>query len=92
MKFVYQAENLLDAHLVKGALESHGIPAYVAGEHLTGGIGQLPTMGLVAVMVGDHDVEGAEALVAELRRAPAATSAREDDEAALEGDWLPKPA
>lgn len=93
MKFVYQAENLLDAHLVKGALESHGIPAFVAGEHLTGGIGQLPTMGLLAVMVADDDVAGAEALVAELRRAPPAVSPYDDeDEAALEGDWLPKPA
>ena len=93
MKFVYQAENLLDAHLVKGALESQGIPAFVAGEHLTGGIGQLPAMGLLAVMVGDNDVESAEALIAELRRAPPAVSSRDgEDEAALEGDWIPKPA
>ena len=91
MKFVYQAENLLDAHLVKGALESHGIPAFVAGEHLTGGIGQLPTMGLLAVMVANDDVASAEALVADLRRAPA-SSRDDEDETALEGAWLPKPA
>jgi len=92
MKFVYQAENLLDAHLVKGALESHGIPAFVAGEHLTGGIGQLPTMGLLAVMVADDDVASAESLVAELRRAAPASIRDDEDEAALEGDWVPKPA
>lgn len=91
MKSVYQAENLLDAHLVKGALENQGIPAFVAGEHLIGGIGQLPTMGFLAVMVGDDDVEAAHTLVTELRRA-APSSAREDDDAALESDWIPKPA
>ena len=27
MRVVYEAENLIDAHLVKGLLEHHGIPA-----------------------------------------------------------------
>lgn len=89
MKFVYQAENLLDAHLVKGALENQGIPAFVTGEHLTGGIGQLPALGLCAVMVRDDDIEHAASLIAELRRAGGA--ANEVDEA-FEADLVPKPA
>ena len=67
-------------------------PQCVLGEHLASGIGQLPTMGLVAVMVGDDDVEAASALVAELRRPTARSLELDDDEAQLEGDWAPKPA
>lgn len=55
LRVVYEAENVIDAHLVKGMLENDGIPAYVRGEHLTGALGELPVMGLVAVCVADAD-------------------------------------
>ena len=51
MRTVYEAQNLIDAHLVKHALEAEGIPTFVRGESLTGGIGELGVFGLVAVMV-----------------------------------------
>ena len=51
MRTVYEAANLIDAHLVRQALEAAGIPAFVRGEALTGGIGELGVFGLVAVMV-----------------------------------------
>ena len=53
MRVVYEAENLIDAHLVKGMLEGAEIPVFVRGEYLTGALGDLPTMGLVAVCVSD---------------------------------------
>lgn len=59
MKIVYRAANIIDANLVKGALEQAGVPAFVSGEYLTGGIGQLPVGDLVNVMVADIDVERA---------------------------------
>jgi hypothetical protein len=68
MQTVYEAENLLDAHLVKGALEQQGIPAYVAGEYLTGAMGELPVMGLVAVMVPQHCLPAARDIVAAVDR------------------------
>lgn len=55
MRVVYEAENVIDAHLVKGMLENEDIPAFVRGEYLAGGIGDLPVMGLVAVCVADSD-------------------------------------
>ncbi|HEY0232483.1 MAG TPA: DUF2007 domain-containing protein [Dokdonella sp.] len=64
MKIVYRAENIIDAHLVKGALAAEGITAFVAGEYLTGAIGELPVGNLVSVMVSDHDVERASAVAA----------------------------
>ena len=51
MQVVYEAANLIDAHLVRHALEHAGIPAYVRGEALLGGIGELPACGLIDVCV-----------------------------------------
>lgn len=59
MKIVYRAENIIDANLVKAALAEAGIEAFVSGEYLTGGVGQLPALDLVNVMVADADVERA---------------------------------
>jgi hypothetical protein len=51
MQVVYEAAHLVDAHLVRHALESAGIPVHIRGEALVGGIGELPAGGLVAVLV-----------------------------------------
>jgi hypothetical protein len=67
MRVVYEAENVIDAHLVKGLLENAQIPAYVRGEHLTGAMGELPVMGLIAVCVSEIDLPTAERVVSEWR-------------------------
>ncbi|HET8763588.1 MAG TPA: DUF2007 domain-containing protein [Rhodanobacter sp.] len=66
MRTVYRAENLVDAHLVKDALEHAEIPAFIAGEYLTGGVGQLPALDYLAVMVPDSAVPAAEDVVREV--------------------------
>lgn len=66
MQVVYQAGNLIDAHLVRIALEQARIPAFVLGEALVGGIGELPACGLVAVCVPSSRWPEARALVAAL--------------------------
>ena len=66
MRVVYLADNLFDAHLVKHALEAEGIPAFVRGEALTGGIGELGVFGLVGVMVPDLAVPEAREIIARL--------------------------
>ena len=63
MQVVYEAANLIDAHLVRHALEDAGIPAFVRGEALLGGVGELPACGLVAVCVPDAAWPQADALV-----------------------------
>lgn len=82
MRTIYHAENILDAHLLKAALEAQGIPAYVAGEYLTGAIGELPPMGLVSVMVPEACLPAARAVVdgvdAQLREARAAIASDDD--------------
>jgi ethanolamine utilization protein EutA (predicted chaperonin) len=69
MHIAYRAETLIDAHLVKDALERAEIPAFVTGEYLTGGVGQLPAMDYVAVMVPEAAREAADHVVAEVERA-----------------------
>lgn len=86
MRIVYHAESLIDAHLVKGALEQAGIPAFVSGEYLTGGIGQLPARDLVAVAVPDSCVEAAAPVLERLETLRTEASGRGADDL---GDMLP---
>lgn len=67
MRVVYEAENIIDAHLVKGLLEQQGIPAFVRGEYLAGGVGDLPVMGFVAVAVPDSHLAEATAALQEFK-------------------------
>ena len=66
MRTVYEAANLIDAHLVRQALEAEGIPAFIRGEALIGGMGDLGVFGLVAVMVPEAAWPQARSLVEEL--------------------------
>ena len=66
MKPVYDAANLIDAHLVRHALEDAGIPVFIRGEALTGGIGELPVHGMLQVCVPDAAWPEADAVVREL--------------------------
>jgi hypothetical protein len=85
MHVVYEAENLIDAHLVRGRLQGEGIDAFVRGEHLAG-IGELPVSGLLAVCVGSHDLARARELISDW----AAQAASFDDDA--EADAEPGPS
>ena len=63
MQLAYQADNLFDAHLVKHALEAAGIPAFVFGESLLGGGGELPLFGVLRVCVPDTAFPEAQDIV-----------------------------
>jgi hypothetical protein len=69
MRIIYRAQNLIDAHLVKDALEGADVPAFISGEYLTGGVGQLPAMDYVAVLVPESSVSIAEPIVREIDNA-----------------------
>jgi putative signal transducing protein len=55
VKIVYEAENIIDANLVKNVLAQEGIVAFVSGQYLIGAAGELPPMGLINVMVAAID-------------------------------------
>lgn len=64
MRCIYQADNLIDAHLALHRLQDAGIEAQVLGGYLTGALGELPVMGLVRVVVAEQDAERATACLA----------------------------
>lgn len=66
MRTIHQSNHLFQAHLVKHALEEADIPAFVLGESLIGGMGELPSLGLLRVCVPESQVEAAAAVVAGL--------------------------
>lgn len=63
MKIVYNATNSLEAHMIRGLLEQQDIPAYVHGEHLQSGVGEIPTIGLVKVNVDDENYQAAKKII-----------------------------
>jgi hypothetical protein len=62
---VYDAAHATDAHLIKHLLEDAGIPSYIRGEHLQGGLGELPVHGLLSVCVPGSEAARARAIVLE---------------------------
>ncbi|MGH8111314.1 MAG: putative signal transducing protein [Rhodanobacteraceae bacterium] len=82
MRVVYHAEGIVDAHLVKDALDHAGIPAFISGEYLIGGVGQLPARDFLAVSVPDVFVEDSGPVVREITdmlRAPVAEEPQPED-------------
>ena len=62
---VYHASNSIEAYLIKNLLEQQEIPAYVFGDYLQGGVGEIPAIGLVTVNVSDSDYTRAKVIVDE---------------------------
>jgi hypothetical protein len=44
LKTVFIAANATEGHVVAGTIEAEGIPVYIKGEMLLGGVGELPTL------------------------------------------------
>ncbi len=88
MRVVYEPENLIDAHLVKGVLEHAGLPVYLRGEYLTGGIGELPVAGLLALCVPEICEAQAREVLAQLARERATAI---EDVPDADGGWTAVP-
>jgi len=88
VKIVYRAENIIDANLVKNALEHEGIPAFVSGQYLTGAMGELPPMSLVNVMVAEIDWPRARSIAERIDTELAERRSAPEDDAGL----VPDPA
>tara|TARA_R110002096_G_scaffold181511_9_gene359213 strand:+ start:2077 stop:2298 length:222 start_codon:yes stop_codon:yes gene_type:complete len=69
MKTVLHALNSLEAHIIKGLLESEGISANIVGEYLQGAMGELPANGLIRVVVEESDYERATLVIDNWREA-----------------------
>ncbi|MES2626180.1 MAG: DUF2007 domain-containing protein [Pseudomonadota bacterium] len=65
MKIIYKANDIIEAHIVAGFLQSHEIQTFVGGHYLQGGVGELVPFGFATVSVHDGDIGAAEALMRE---------------------------
>jgi hypothetical protein len=51
MDIIWRPGTLMEGQLAKQLLLAAGIPCHLAGEHLSGGLGELPAFGLYRLMV-----------------------------------------
>lgn len=65
MQKVFSARDITEAHIIKGLLESHDIPAQVDGAYLQGAFGELPVVDLITVSVAAEQVMHAQKLIEE---------------------------
>ena len=63
MKIAYDAANSIEAHMIKNLLEQYEVPAYVQGEHLQSGAGELPMGGLIKVSVDNSNYIKAKEII-----------------------------
>lgn len=63
MKTLYEAPNAVEAHMILNLLEQQGLEGRIDGEYLLGGVGDLPAIGLVRVMVAEEDYPAAKAVI-----------------------------
>ena len=69
MQRIYEPGSLLEAQMLLGMLESEGIVAHLAGRDLVGGMGELPAMGLLGVLVDNDQADYARQLIGEYNAA-----------------------
>ena len=73
---IYNAKDITEAQIIKGLLQAYGIEAYVGGQYLQGGVGDLAAMDFSTVSVADEAADAARDLVLKYER----------DELGLEAD------
>ncbi|KKO46079.1 hypothetical protein WG68_06880 [Arsukibacterium ikkense] len=77
MKIIFKANDIIEAHIVAGMLQSYGIEAHVGGHYLQGAVGDLAPLGIANILVSDADVVQAEQIIAEYQ--DGASSSEPDD-------------
>ncbi|MDC6170956.1 putative signal transducing protein [Paucibacter sp. XJ19-41] len=58
-----QLDSAIEGHLLLGLLRQQGLEAWLLGEHLLGGVGELPACGLLRLVVDEADQTRAEAVL-----------------------------
>ncbi|TCO78210.1 DUF2007 domain-containing protein [Chromatocurvus halotolerans] len=75
MKVIYRAQDIVEAHILAGLLQSRGVEAFVGGHYLQGGIGELAALDSATLSVEDRDEDSARAVIAEYERGDLADGA-----------------
>jgi hypothetical protein len=65
---IFRGNDYIQAQLLAGLLRQNGIEVFLQGALLQGGLGELPALGHLALMVDESDRAAAEALIAAYER------------------------
>lgn len=65
---VFRCSDYVQAQLLAGLLREHNIDVYLQGALLQGGVGELPAMGHLSIMVDNADRVAAEQILAAYER------------------------
>lgn len=63
MQRIHEPADLMEAQLLISMLRSEGIDVYLQGADLVGGMGELPALGLLGLMVEDEHAQLARELI-----------------------------
>lgn len=90
MKTVYEPANAVEAHMLANLLRQAGFSPFIQGEHLTGGIGELPALGLLRLNVPEGEYPAARKLIEdwEADQTPAPSDAKPRMASTSARPWL----
>ncbi|MGS2718536.1 putative signal transducing protein [Eionea flava] len=55
MRLLYEAQNSIEAHMIRHLLEQEGLSVQIDGEYLQGGVGEIQASGIVRIMIAESD-------------------------------------
>jgi hypothetical protein len=82
---VFRGSNYLEGQLLLGLLQQHHIKAFLQGAALQGGLGEVPAVGYLSILVEEEDRLATERLIAAYERGELAI-ADDDPEANAAAD------
>jgi hypothetical protein len=85
---IYDASDVIEAHIVRGLLEADGIEAYVGGHYLQGGVGELTAQNFATIHVIDEHAERARRVIGEYENNLTPEGAHADYTSSSFGSWL----
>lgn len=65
---IFRGSDYIEAHLLAGLLRQHGIDVFLQGALLQGGLGELPALGHLAILVDESDRDAAKRVIAAYER------------------------
>ncbi len=69
MQRIHEPADLMEAQMLMSMLRSEGIEVFLQGADLVGGMGELPALGLLGLMVSDAQAQEARELISSYQQA-----------------------
>lgn len=78
MQRIHEPVDLIEAQMLISMLHSEGVTVYLQGADLIGGMGELPALGLLGLMVEDEHASYARELISCYQQATPLTDAEQE--------------